>query len=1022
MKLPAIAIQNYRFTLIIILLMVISGIVSINTMPRSEDPQYEIPAAMVRVLYPGTSPLDMERLIVDPIEEAINELADIRVLKANIEDGLAVIQVEFLYGSDSQIKFAEVVSEITRIRDRLPDDIAILTIDRVSPSDVNVLQVALVADDHSYLTLKKLSEKLEKRFARVPGVKRATVEALPEQQLHIEANLARMKALGIGLEDLVQAIQRSGINRPGGHILGGERRFTVITSGEFSTVEQIKKTPVHATPGNIIYIEDIASIKLTNALPTYEARYNDKKAVFISVVQREGSNIFQMMDGLQAELNQFQEQLPKGINIERAHDQSESVDERTSLFFDSLFQGLVLVGLMTLALLGVRSAVVIILAIPASILISLAWLDLLGFGLQQMSIAGLVIALGLLVDNAIVVTENISRFLRQGFNPWEAAAKGTSQVGWAITSGTLTTVIAFIPVLFLQSGSGIFLRSMPVTVILTLIASLLIALTLTPLLASLLLKGGTALQPEDAKTPFLQQLIQRFASSTYRPLLTHGLKHPWQVLIIAVVMVAGSIMLARQLGVSLFPKAEKPIILVNIELPEGASFDQTKAMAIDVEKTIKPHPMVRSITTNIGRDNPRVYYNILPKRQVPNYAQLVVKLKSGRLSEVEPFVDDLRSAFVNMAGARIIVKELLQGPPCEAPISIRVIGDDLNKVLTASRAVEQIMINTPGTVNVDNPIDKSRVNLHIDINREKAAMAGVSIPSINEVIRASLVGVAVSILRDDSGKDYPIIVRYQGEYPNSEHRPRIEDFNHIMVKSTTGHLIPVKQLVALQMKSALPRFQHHMTERMTRVTADIQAGYQTEPVTNAIVVFLDQYPWPEGISYQVGGEQEQRKVSFAGMSKVLLIAIVGIFAILVLQFNSFSQPAVVFAAIPFAVTGMILALWLAGYTFSFTAFIGLTALVGIVVNNSIILVDYTNLLLKEGRTLKEAILESAQTRLLPILLTTVTTIGGLLPLTLSNSALWTPMGLTIIGGLLISTLLTLIVVPVLYFLFSRQPV
>ena len=1011
MKLPAIAIANHRFTIVIILLLGLLGVVSLNSMPRSEDPQFKFPAAMVRAVYPGTSALDMEKLIVDPIEEVINELDDIRVLKSDIEDGLAVIQVEFLYGTDPQDKYDDVVAEVTGIRDTLPNNIALLAIDRISPIDVNILQVAITTAEHSYLNLKKQAETLEKQLERVPGVKKATIEALPQQQLHINANLSKMKELGVGLEDLLQAIRRSGTNLPGGHVLAGNRRFTVRTSGDFRTIEQIKRTAVYSTPGNIIYVEDIADIKLANQLPAYRARYDGEQAVFVSVVQREGSNIFAVMSGLENVIERFAKTLPDGVNVAVAHNQAESVDERVTQFFDSLLQGLVLVGLLTLLLLGLRSATVVILAIPVSVLIGLAWLDLAGFGLQQMSIAGLVIALGLLVDNAIVVTENVSRFLRQGLSPREAAAKGASQVGWAVVSGTLTTVLAFVPILGLQTGAGNFLRSMPVTVILTLIASLIVALTLTPLLASLILRGQTR-----KKNPILLRAVQSFAHGSYKSIVVYSLRHPWQILIIASTVLFGSIVLAGKLGVSLFPKAEKPMFMVNIELPEGASFDETEAMSMQVENILQAYPQVRSISTNIGKGNPRIYYNIFPKRQVPNFAQLVVRLNTGKLSEVEPFVAQLREQFAQIPGGRITVKELLQGPPYEAPISIRVVGDDLNQLLIAARDVEKIILDTPGTVNVDNPIDKPKVDLHVNINREKAAMYGVAIQSIDEVIRASLVGVTVSQFRDASGEDYPIIVRQRKLVDD---RPKINDFNRMMVKSASGELVSIRQLVTLEMKSALPRFQHHMTERMARVTADLKGGYQAEPVTNAIVEKLNQYDWPRGITYQVGGEQEKRKESFDGMTKVLLIAMLGIFAVLVLQFNSFSQPAVVFTAIPFAVTGMVLALWITGYTFSFTAFIGLTSLVGIVVNNSIILVDYANLLRNNGKSLQEAIVESGQTRLLPILLTTMTTIGGLLPLTLSNSVMWSPMGWTIIGGLMVSTLLTLVVVPVLYFLFSK---
>ena len=666
-------------------------------------------------------------------------------------------------------------------------------------------------------------------------------------------------------------------------------------------------------------------------------------------------------------------------------------------------------------------------------LIGLSWLDLAGFGLQQVSIAGLVIALGMLVDNAIVVIENIRRFLHQGLSPKEAAAKGSRQVAWAVTSGTLTTVLAFVPVIGLQTGSGIFLRSMPVTVMLTLIASLLVALMLTPLLAGLLLKGHDAVSncasPIDRAPPLLRWL-QSFARNGYRTALGKALDHPRKTVAMTTLVFVGSLLLASQLGVSMFPKAEKPMFLVNIELPEGASFDQTRVMSRQVEQVLRPYPLVRSITTNIGRDNPRIYYNILSSRQVPNFAQLVVRLHTGRLERVEPFIHDLRARFARIPGARITIKELLQGPPYEAPIAIRVMGDNLDQVRTVSRRVAEIVADTPGTVNVDNPVDKPNINLHVTINREKAAIYGVSIQAIDATIRSALVGMAVSQLRDDRGDNYPIVVRYLdagsgfrpdiAHHPDKVHHPRIESFDHIAVKSASGELIPVRQLLTLELNNALPRFQHYMTERMTRVTADLEGDYQADPVTDAIIEKLDRYHWPEGVRYQVGGEQEQRKESFAGMTRVLLIAMLGIFAVLVLQFNSFIQPLVVFATIPFAVTGMILALLLAGYSFSFTAFVGLISLVGIAVNNAIILVDYTNRLLREGEALREAVIAAGQTRMLPILLTSMTTIGGLLPLTLSNSAVWSPMGWTIIGGLLLSTLLTLVMVPVLYFLFSRD--
>ena len=731
--------------------------------------------------------------------------------------------------------------------------------------------------------------------------------------------------------------------------------------------------------------------------------------------------------------------LPENIKIETVIDQSHSVDERVSGFFSNLLQGLLLVGITCILVLGFRASFVVVLAIPMSILIGLGWLDLAGFGIQQMSIAGLVIALGLLVDNAIVVTENVGRFLRDGHDRLSSAIKGSSQVAWAVISGTLTTILSFFPILLLPSHSGTFIRSMPVTVVITLTASLLIALLLTPLLASRFLKQSScktsttptptttpsatpkdaAIDDEFTDSPWLLKQVQHFARGPYHRMLSFSLRRPWVIMTISLAILMSSLSLIKSVGVSMFPKAEKPQILVNIETAEGTSFDKTYALAVDVEKIVAKHPEVISVTTNIGKGNPRIYYNITPKREVPNYAQLFVQLNNtGDYQDVDAFIATLREEFKTLPASRVTVQEFMQGPPYVAPISIRIMGDDLDALRTVAVNIENIVKETTGTVNVDNPVARHKVDVRIRINRDKAALLNIPIQTIDQAIRTALVGQTVGAYRDEQGEDYDIVIRRAGSQ-----KPHFDALREVNLKSPTGGMVLLDHLVDIEMESIIPRFQHHNLERMARVTSDVETGYQTEQVTNNIIEKLDQYPWPEGVKYLVGGEQENRKESFGGMLQALIIALLGIFAVLVLQFRSFVQPLIIFAAIPFAVTGAIFGLWITGYTFSFTAFVGLTSLVGIVVNNSIILVDYANQIratarkkygIETKKDISNAIIESGKTRLLPILLTTLTTIGGLLPLTLSGSSMWSPMGWAIIGGLIVSTLLTLLVVPILY--------
>lgn len=1005
MRLPELAIRNAAFTSVIALLLLGLGVLSFVSMPRSEDPQIEFPITLTTVLYPGTNPVDLERLIVDPIEDALNELEDIKTLVTSIEDGLVLIQTEFRYGSDADEKHDDVVGAIQGIRGELPAGLTLLRNEKITPSDVNILQIALSSATATTAEFKREAEALETRLERVDGVKRVDIKGLPALEVQVRADWIRLQQQGVSMDELFTAVSGAAANLPGGYVNARERRFTVRTSGDFKDLDTLRRTVVRAAGDQLVFVDDVADVLLTDALPTYRARYQGTPAVFIAVVQRPGTNIFDVVRDIDAELERFQARLPESMGIDRVHDQSLSVEDRVSSFFASLWQGLLLVGLVVLLVLGFRAAFVIMLAIPFSVFIALGWLDLSGLGLEQMSIVGLVIALGLLVDNAIVVTENVERFLQQGEDRRRAAMRGTGEVGWAIVSGTLTTVLAFVPLLMLQNGSGTFIRSMPVTVVLTLIASLLIALTVTPILASRLLRSG-----QEAVAPGrVYQTLASFSSRVYAPALRWSLHHPGLVLLVALVVFASTLTLVPGIGMSLFPKAEKSILLVDIETPEGSTFASTEAAAIAVEEHLLTQPEVDRVATNVGKANPRVYYNTMDSKQQSNFAQLLVGMAPMPYADIESWLQRQREHFASFGVAQVRFKEFLQGPPMAAPISIRIVGENIETMRGVARDVVDLIANTPGTVNVDAPISRHKLDLRVAIQRDKAALYQVELDTVDRNVRAGLVGLQAGTLRDEAGEDYPILVtgRLQDE-------PELSQFDQMVVPARTGALIPLNQVAHPELETAIPRFQHYNLERMAQVTADVLPGYQTEAVTDAIVQQLQAYPFPPGVGYQVGGEQENRKESFGGLAQAILIAVAGIFAVLVAQFRSFRQSFVIFAALPFALTGAILGLYLTGYSFSFTAGVGLTSLVGIVVNNSIILVDYANQLRQQGLSVLEAMARSAQTRLTPILLTTLTTIGGLLPLTLSGSSMWAPMGWAIIGGLAVSTLLTLFVVPVLY--------
>ena len=1019
MSLIRFALERYQFTSLILALATLLGVMSFLTMPRSEDPQFNFAAATVIAIYPGATPLDVEQLVVDPLEEAINELEDINKIESTIRDGVAVTYVEFLQGTDPDDAYSDVNEAVNNAERNMPAEIAELRVQKQSPTDVNIIQVALSSATAEYAELRRLAEQLETDIERLPGVKRSETWGYPEEEIQVALDVERMKENGISFGQVFAAIRGSGQNIPGGDLDFGLNRYNVKTTGDYESLDQIRRTPVIGTGTELVTVDDVADVEFGYADDSHRARFAGSRSVFVTAVQREGTNVFDVASDIRATTAAFSERLPEGILLETVFDQSVSVNTRIGGFFSNLGQGVLLVGLVVVLVLGARISLIVMLSIPISLLIAIGWLDNAGYGLQQMSIVGLVIALGLLVDNAIVVTENITRFRRKGLNAWDAAIKGTGQVAWPIVSSTITTVLAFLPMVVLKTGTGDFIRSMPLTVVFALAASLLVSLMLTPLLTSKL--GSKESSEVGAPTqraqrqPFLARVLERQVDGVYRRTLTTALKRPVLVLATAVAVFIGTMSLFPLVGVSLFPKAEKPQILVNIDLPDGSSLDRTDQVARSVEQILFADEAVASVATNVGHGNPRVYYNEFPKSESTTHAQLFVQVADGDIQETNDLVGRLQPQFDQIPGARIEIKEFLQGPPVTAPIEISVVGDDLDVLRQEAARVEQIIREVPGTVELDNPSSRFKTDMRIAVNRDKAGLLGVGLASIDETVRAGLAGITATSFRDRDGDDFDVVVRMP-----DDGRPGVDQFARMHVASQLGAVVPLRQVTSVEFESAPSLIEHLGLERAATVTADVADGYNIAAATAEVLERLGETELPSGYRYQIGGEEESRNESFGGMGQALLIALLGIFAVLVLQFRSLRQPLIVFAAIPFAITGAILALLVTGYTFSFTAFIGLTSLVGIVVNNSIILVDYANQLRDDGMTVGEAVQQAGETRFVPIVLTTLTTIGGLTPLALTGSTMWAPMAWAIIGGLAVSTFLTLIVVPVLYRLLTAE--
>jgi multidrug efflux pump subunit AcrB len=652
-----------------------------------------------------------------------------------------------------------------------------------------------------------------------------------------------------------------------------------------------------------------------------------------------------------------------------------------------------------------RAASVVMISIPLSLAIGLSVLHFFGFSLNQISIAGFVVALGLLVDDSIVVVENITRFMREGHTRTQAAILATRQIFLAILGCTATLALAFLPLMMLAGDSGKFIRVLPTAVLATIGASLLVAITIIPFLASRMLK-----EREDESGNRLLQWVTGGIHRFYQPLLHRALAKP-KLTVYGSVAACIAIMLGvgAVIGFSLFPKADTPNFLVTVHTPDGSSMAETDKALRFVEAHLQAMPEVASYFSNVGHGNPKIYYNLLPPESDSSYGDVFVKLKEYDTGETPQLLDELRARLSTYANARIAVKEFQNGPPVTAPIAIRVIGSDLDGLHEFAGKVEKVIKETPGVIDVVNPVRVDRTNLKLQIDTQKAALFGVPAVEFDRAVRLAVSGLNAGRFKASDGEQYDIVVRTP-----MNGRPDLHTLDQVRVPTLAGSTVPLSQLARVEFSSAPNSINRFNRERAVIINAEVLTGQNVDRVTQNVLKRLDQMEWPRGYSYVPGGELESRTESFGGLYTAIIIAVLGIVAVLVLEFGSFKSTLIVLTVVPFGIAGGIIALALAGYSISFTATIGFIALIGIETKNSILLVDFTNRLRAEGVPLDEAIERAGEIRFLPILLTSATAIGGLLPLALQNAGMYSPMAWVIIGGLLSSTLVARVVTPVMY--------
>lgn len=1009
MNLIAFAVRRWQLTLVVFLLLAALGIQAFLTIPRSADPHFPIPVVVTVVALPGADAQEIEETVAKPVEEAIQGIDRIKEIRSTSSNGVAVITTEFDYGADADQALDRVVRDVNAIRGQLPAGVARIESRRVRTTEAAVVQLALVSETASWRRMEKYAQDIRDRINVVPGVRSSTLYGLARPELRVAIDSGRLSEAGIPATLVANAVSNGGATIAPGSVNAGERRFNVDAGGAYRSIKGIEGTVIKGEPGRFVTVGDVATVGWGEAEQLHITRYNGKRAVFIAIKQKDGESGPVLRQRLGAEIGKLAVALPADMKLETSFDQTIDIKRRLNQLASDFSIALALV-LITLIPLGWRASLVVMVSIPLSLAMGVFALAQLGYTLNQISISGFIISLGLLVDDSIVVTENIERHLRSGEDPTLAAISATKEIALAVLGSTGVLLFAFLPLTFLPEGSGDFVRGLPMAVLVTVASSLIVSMTIIPFVASRLLRNQHG--PEGNR---VLQAINRGIQRFYQPILHWGLNHPRLTVVGslgACILALGALPL---IGSSLFPASDSPYFMVRVETPEGSGIAATDRVVREVSQIVSTFPGVTGRMDNAGRGNPQIFYNNIAREEDTRYGEVFVTIDHWSPKESPGQLEELRKRLSHYPDAKVTVVQFENGPPVEAPVAIRLRGADITALRAGARQVAEIMNKTRGLRDIDNPLAIDRVDLDIGFDSASADLLGVTSADVRRSVRLALAGERASTFRDEEGDSYPVVVRL----PMASNQP-ISALQSIYVSTETGGSVPLGEVARPSLKSVPSQINRFQLERTVTVKAYNENGTLASKLNAEVIAALGKIKLPPGVSWEVGGAAEVASRNTAGLGGVILVALFGIFAVLVAEFGRFREVSVVAGVIPLGLFGGIVALILTGNSVSFLAIIGFVALVGIEIKNSILLVDFTTRLRQEGLGLIEAIERAGEIRFLPVLLTSVTAIGGLLPLALSGSPLYAPLAWVIIGGLVSSTLLSRVVTPVMYFLIVRK--
>ena len=996
-------IINRKILLLFILLVFLLGTYSYYHMPKQESPNVTPSVAIITTIYPGASQENVERLVTSKIEDEIKTLEGYSFSISYSNNSVSTIILEIEYGSDTDKAWAILGTKMQQLQSDLPPECHDILI-KTNLAETTGIIIALSGENYTYEELGEYGERIMKRLADLQGVTRFELMGDITREVQVTVDHNAFNRLGLSYQDLIELLRSQNLEIPSGLIENASSKIALNITGSFESLEEIENIVIGMsdTDYSVLRLKDIATVAMVERDNDIRYKDNGHNAILLSGYFKQDENVLNIGKAVRANLESIKKDMPKDLMFKEVIFQPEDVEVSLNDFMMNLLQGIVLVILVVFVGMGFRNAIIVSTAIPLAIIMTFIIMPLVDTPIHQVSIIALIVALGMLVDNAIVVSDSIQNKLDEGMDRLTACESGSKEVLIPVFTSTLTTIATLSPLLFLNSIVGDYIIGLPLVVIIALISSFVIAVFVTPVLAYMFFKPSKN-SKEHAHFRFGYKMLDRMMHHKIISVIS----------VIAIIALLGSTLLF--LEVIFFPKADKNIMYVDIVSEKIIDLETTETISDQVEAILAKEDGVISYTTAIGGGIPKFFTAMNIYTQLPQNAQIMFRVDLSQTSYPKntPYAEYLQAKIdENLLGGKATVKELENAFPSEAPIALRFTGSDFDRINDTVSVVNSILEDIEGTKNVRTDYDGKKLEYEIKLDQNELSYLGLLKYDVLNEVSIALRGREASTYRSE-GKEYDIRLRSSGK--------QLSDIENLMIKSSiSGHKYLLKDIGSIGLVEKQPTIKKYKGDYTISLYSDIYLGYQRPIILETLYTKLSDVDF-EDVSYSFDGEAELIQENFGSAGSAAIFAVFAIYLILLFQFKDMRQPFIVLITVPLSSAGALFGLFLMNQPISFTGLIGIISLIGIVVNNAIVLIDYINIKCREGKSIEEAAKEASGIRLRPIVLSTVTTISGLIPLLLSNSELFKPMAVALVFGLLVSTLLTLVFIPLMYTILIPEP-